>query len=247
MRKRTQFTSISSSVIIGGYLMMAAAFGAEKPNIIYILADDMGYGDVQCLNPERGKIATPHMDRLATEGMIFTDAHTSSSVCTPTRYGVLTGRYNWRTPLQKSVLWGYSDPLITADRLTVPSLLRQQGYKTAMIGKWHLGMKLPTLEGKPIMDGNKDLRKPKRTYVDWEGEIKEGPVDRGFDYFYGIAASLDMAPYIWIENDRFVGAGDNSQPTKPVPGFKKDQVLPEIGRKTVEYIGKQDGSKPFFV
>jgi len=220
---------------------------AAPPNIVYILADDMGYGDIQCLNPDRSKIPTPHIDRLAAEGMIFTDAHSTSSVCTPTRYGVLTGRYNWRTHLQKGVLWGFSAPLIEADRLTVPGLLKKQGYRTAMVGKWHLGMDLPVLEGKPIMDGPKDTRKPKATHIDWKGEIKNGPVDCGFDYLYGISASLDMAPYIWIENDRFIGAGDNSQPGKPAPGFEKDQVLPEIGRKTVEYIEKHDGKKPFFV
>lgn len=223
------------------------AHAAPKPNIIYILADDMGYGDVHCLNPERSKIATPHIDRLAAEGMIFTDAHSSSSVCTPTRYGVMTGRYNWRTHLQEGVIWGYSKPLIAADRLTVPQLLKQQGYNTAMIGKWHLGMELPTLDGKPVMEGKKDQRKPKKTNIDWKGEIKKGPVDRGFDYLYGISASLDMAPYIWIENDRFVGEADNHHPSKPAPGFKKDQVLASIGNKTVEYLKKQDASKPFFI
>ncbi|MFC5051828.1 sulfatase-like hydrolase/transferase [Rubritalea spongiae] len=220
---------------------------ATKPNIIYILADDMGYGDVQCLNPERGMIPTPHMDRLAKEGMIFTDAHSSSSVCTPTRYSVLTGRYNWRTQLQSGVLWGFSKPLISENRLTVPGLLKKAGYKTAMVGKWHLGMELPTIDGKTPIDGPKDTRSPQKTNVDWSGEIKNGPVDVGFDYLYGISASLDMAPYIWIENDRFVGAVDNERPRKPAPGFVKNQVLPEIGRKTVEYIGKQDSSKPFFI
>ena len=102
-----------------------------KPNIVFILADDLGYGDVQCLNPQRGKIATPHLDKLAAQGMTFTDAHSSSSVCTPTRYSILTGRYNWRTRLQSSVLYGYSAPLIAAERLTVPGLLKQHGYHTA--------------------------------------------------------------------------------------------------------------------
>lgn len=120
---------------------------AERPNIIYILADDMGYGDVQVLNPERGKILTPHMDRVAAEGMIFTDAHTTSSVCTPTRYSILTGRYNWRTELQKGVLNGYGEPLIPTDRMTVPSFLRDNGYTTAMIGKWHLGLGISTIDG----------------------------------------------------------------------------------------------------
>ncbi|MFC7338742.1 arylsulfatase [Haloferula chungangensis] len=233
--------------LIALFATIVALEAAPKPNIVYILADDMGYGDVRCLNPERGKIATPHIDRLAEEGMIFTDAHSSSSVCTPTRYGILTGRYNWRTQLQQGVLWGYSAPLIEADRLTVPALLKKQGYKTAMVGKWHLGMDLPVLEGKPIMDGPPDSRKPRQTHIDWKGEIKNGPVDRGFDYLYGISASLDMAPYIWIENDRFVGEADNSKPPQPAPGFVKAQVLPEIGRKTVEYIRKQDASQPFFV
>lgn len=239
---------ITYSISVICLLSPAVLRAAEKPNVIFILADDMGYGDVQALNPERGKIPTPHMDRLAKEGMIFTDAHSSSAVCTPTRYGVLTGRYNWRTKLQKGVLWGFSKPLIDADRLTVPKLLKQQDYNTAMVGKWHLGMDLPTLDGKdPIEGPKKDIRSPKKTNVDWEGEIKNGPVDVGFDYLYGISASLDMAPYIWIENKRFVGAVNNDQPLKPAPGFKKIDVLPEIGRKTVEYIGKQDKSKPFFV
>ena len=123
--------------------------GVERsnPNIIYILADDMGYGDVQCLNPERGMIATPHMDRVAAEGMIFTDAHTTSSVCTPTRYGIITGRYNWRTWKQEHVLDGYGLPLIPTTRMTVPSFLNENGYATAMIGKWHLGLEIATING----------------------------------------------------------------------------------------------------
>ncbi|MDX1926274.1 MAG: sulfatase-like hydrolase/transferase, partial [Pirellulaceae bacterium] len=113
---------------------------SHRPNIVFILADDLGYGDVHCLNPQRGKIATPHLDRLAAQGMVFTDAHSGSSVCTPTRYGLLTGRYAWRTRLQSGVLDGGNDePLIGADRLTVAGFLKQHGYSTACIGKWHLG------------------------------------------------------------------------------------------------------------
>ncbi|MGD7651703.1 MAG: sulfatase family protein [Verrucomicrobiales bacterium] len=235
---------ISRSLLIVTALAACSALvsAKTKPNIVYILADDMGYGDVHCLNPERGRIATPHLDRLASEGMVFTDAHSSSSVCTPTRYSIMTGRYNWRSPLQKSVLWGYSKPLIESERLTVAAFLKQQGYNTAMIGKWHLGMVMPTTDG-VLPNG----RKPKKTTIDWKGEIKEGPHDRGFDYYFGIPASLDMAPYVWIENDRFVSAADNNAPQKPADGFEKDQVLPGIGRKTVDFIRQQDGSKPFFV
>lgn len=129
-------------ILTAGLSVCSQVFSAsvEKPNIIYILCDDLGYGDVQCLNPERGKIKTPHLDRLAGQGMIFTEAHSSSAVCTPTRYGILTGRYNWRTHLQQGVLSGYSPPLIEKDRLTVPGFLKQHGYETACIGKWHLGM-----------------------------------------------------------------------------------------------------------
>ena len=215
---------------------------AEQPNIIFILADDLGYGDVQCLNPERGKIPTEHMDRLAAEGMIFTDAHSSSSVCTPTRYGVLTGRYNWRTRLQKSVLYGYGQALIDKDRLTVPGFLREQGYNTAAIGKWHLGMKMPTKDGKEANE--------KGSNVDWKGDIADGPTQRGFDYYYGISASLDMPPYIYIENEKFVGECTTKKAFHRKgwahADFEAVDVLPEIGNKTAQYIAQQTADKPFF-
>ena len=216
---------------------------ADRPNIIYILTDDLGYGDVHALNPDRGKIATPHMDRLAKQGMSFTDAHTSSSVCTPTRYGILTGRYNWRTRLQKHVLRGFDRPLIDVDRLTVADVLQQQGYTTACIGKWHLGLGLPAIQGKPNVGKNgKD--------VDWSGRISGGPVDLGFDYYYGISASLDMPPYIYIKNDRFVGSATATKvfgrKGPAHPDFEAVDVLPEIGRKTVKFIKRQRADKPFF-
>ncbi|MFC1766436.1 arylsulfatase [Planctomycetota bacterium] len=241
--------SLIASLVVLIACSFCTAQGA-KPNIVYILADDLGYGDVQCLNPERGKIATPHVDRLAAQGMVFTDAHTSSAVCTPTRYGILTGRYNWRTHLQAGVLVGYSEPLIVRDRLTVAGFLKAQGYATACVGKWHLGLDMPFVNGRP------EERHPKNVQMDWRSAIKNGPVTVGFDYFYGIPASLDMPPYIYIENDRFVGEGTS------VKGFSTDingenlrmgaaskdleavDVLPEIGRKAVEYISKQKG--PFF-
>ena len=217
-----------------------------KPNIVYILADDLGYGDVQVLSPERGKIATPVMDRLAAEGMIFTDAHSGSSVCTPTRYGILTGRYSWRTHLQRGVLYGYSQPLIAEDRLTVAGFLGEQGYNTAAIGKWHLGLGMPTIDGKPAAKDKTEAG----SNVDWTGVISDGPVDRGFDYFYGISASLDMDPYIYIENDRFVGECTTQKAFHRLgpshADFEAVDVLPEIGRKTVEFIQRQEKGKPFF-
>lgn len=216
---------------------------APKPNIVFIFADDMGYGDVQALNPERGKIATPAMDKLAKQGMVFTDAHTTSSVCTPSRYSLLTGRYNWRTSLQKSVTWGYSPPLIADDTLTVGKVLQQSGYKTAMIGKWHLGMHIQTSDGKPTAD----IRKLKKTNIDWSAKIKGGPIDRGFDYLFGISASLDMAPYIYIENDQFIGEVDNEKPSQPAEGFSKIDVLDEFGDRSAMYIKEHTGEKPFFL
>ncbi len=224
---------------------MLKASESAPPNIIYILADDLGYGDVQSLNPGRGKIATPHMDQLAAEGMVFTDAHSSSSVCTPTRYSILTGRYNWRTRLQSFVLMGYDDSLIAIERLTVADYLKGQGYNTAAIGKWHLGMGMPTKDGKPA-DKSGDN-------VDWKGVIRYGPSDHGFDYFYGISSSLNIPPFIYIENDRFVGEATVKKSFwrglegYANPDFEDIDVLGEIGQKTVEYIDQQDSDKPFFV
>ena len=215
----------------------------RNPNVVFIMADDLGYGDVQCLNPERGKIETPHIDQLASQGMTFTDAHSSSSVCTPTRYSILTGRYNWRTHLQKSVLYGFDKPLIAKDRMTVAELLQNEGYATAAIGKWHLGLEIPFTDDTPL-DGHNPQN------VDWDARINNGPVDRGFDYFYGISASLDMPPYIYIENDHFVGRGTATKAFNrkgpAEPRFEAVDVLQTIGEKSVEFIKQQNSSRPFF-
>ena len=238
-------------------LVMAADL--DKPNIVYILADDMGYGDVQCLNPERGKIATPNMDKVAADGMTFTDAHTTSSVCTPTRYGIMTGRYNWRTKLQKSVLNGYGLPLIAADRMTVPSFLSDNGYKTAMIGKWHLGLDIATTDGKKAEpSGGLKPKVGKGTFppeelsnIDWKGTIKGGPVDIGFDSWFGITASLDYPPYVWIRNRNWVGIGDHAKAfRRPGPAsedFEAIDVLDKLAAETVEYISEYKSEKPFFL
>ena len=119
------------------FFSKVSLFGEVKPNIVYVICDDLGYGDVQCLNPKDGKIPTPHVDRLASEGMTFTDAHSGSSVCTPTRYGVMTGRYSWRTKLQSGVVQGFAPCLISQDSPTVATFLQDTGYHTAIIGKWH--------------------------------------------------------------------------------------------------------------
>ena len=150
------------------FLILAAisplAFG-RAPNIIFILADDMGYGDPAYAG---GKITTPHLDRLAKEGMNFTDAHTSSSVCTPTRYGILTGRYNWRSPMKKGVLNGFSPPLIPESRMTVAKLLGEAGYSSSVIGKWHLGLDWKK-SGKP------GSGKGKGWDIDYTAKVGGGP------------------------------------------------------------------------
>ena len=169
------------------------------------------------------------------------DAHSSSSVCTPTRYGILTGRYNWRTHLQRGVLWGYSEPLIDQERMTVAELMKQNGYTTACFGKWHLGMVMPTTNG--ILPKG---RRPKKLNIVWDGEIKNGPVSLGFDYFFGISASLDMAPYFFIENNSFMGEIDPENKKVTAKKFKAVEVLSEICHRTVDYIGKQKPGKPFF-
>lgn len=228
----------------------------EKPNIIFILADDLGYGDVRAFNPN-GKIATPYLDKLAAEGMKFTDAHSSSAVCTPSRYSILTGRYPWRTRLQESVLWGYSSHLIEPERLTVASFLKQNGYYTAGIGKWHLGMDWP-LKSKPSTDTINFL-KPSGSLlintgweVDYHKPIANGPNSNGFDYFYGISASLDMPPFAFIENNRTVGIPtvikEYVRPGPAEKDFEAVNVLPVFVQKTRQVITSNAATKnPFFI
>ena len=264
---------LSASMILSVFL----GCGSEKvisietdktetlPNIIYILADDMGYGDISGLNENSG-IRTPNMDRLVEEGIHFTDYHTNSAVCTPTRYGVLTGRYAWRSRLKTGVLWGYDEPLIEADRVTVASYLQSCGYTTACIGKWHLGLGWQ----------RKDVSRPIRKYewdnvfqegddsnVDFSTPVTGGPSELGFDYSYIIPASLDMSPYVYLENDRVVelptaftpgkdqevdGRGVFWRSGEVSPSFDFEDVLPNLTRDAVAFIEKQAGKEmPFFL
>ena len=215
----------------------------EPPNIVFILADDMGYGDPGSYNPA-SRIPTPSIDRLADEGLRFTDAHTPSAVCSPTRYGILTGRYAWRTQLQSGVLWGYSPALIEDGRLTIASLLQSHGYRTAAVGKWHLGL------------GSGDR-------TDYSQPLRPGPNAAGFDYFFGIPASLDMTPYVYVENEHVVEAATDSIASSEgrrsggdgfwrggaiAPGFRHIDVLPTLTDRAVTFIEEQEGSaSPFFL
>ncbi len=239
--------------LLCGWLMCLTALAADRPNIIVILADDQGFGDLGANNPQ-SKIATPHLDALAKGGLRFTDGHTSSGVCTPTRYSLLTGRYHWRTRLQNGVLGGFSPPLIAKDRLTVAGLLKQQGYATGCFGKWHLGMSFPLVGGGHADDGGDFSKNPKDfTKVDFGGDILGGPVDHGFDAFYGISASLDMPPFVWIKDRRVTEIPSATKTwlrTGPAgPKFEAVDVMPSVIDKAIAFIGAQqkaDPAKPFF-
>ena len=243
-----------------------------KPNIVYFFVDDMGCGDASFLNPE-GKIQTPNIDRLAREGMTFTDAHSSSAVCTPSRYSVLTGRYNWRSPLQKGIVQVFGDPLIDADRLTVPGYLKQHGYHTACIGKWHLGMgwdfETTAEDFHPsVQAGGKHCTEPEREATPEQQALwKEcfskpttgGPTTRGFDSYFGVDIP-NWPPYCFIENDRTVGIpseflpkrllGDNLASTAgpAMPYWHFEQLLPTWAKKADEYFEERaEAEEPFFL
>jgi arylsulfatase A-like enzyme len=237
---------------------VAKADSVARPNIVLILADDMGWGDPQCYQPG-SKIPTPNLDRLAAEGMRFTDAHTPSSVCTPTRYGLLTGRYCWRTWLDKGVLDGFGPPLIGPNESTLAKMLGEQGYSTACVGKWHLGMQWHNLDGKPI-----GVRGPNRFRpgddVDFKRDTTGGPNDVGFDQYFGISASLDMSPYAYLRNRRVESLPTNRHEEikgtiflngvsgVESPGFDVHQVLGRLADEAVGVIAAAGAnSRPFFL
>ena len=236
------------SCVLGWLWLGVVGFAADtlRPNILFILADDMGVGDVSALNP-KSIWRTPHLDRLAREGMIFDDAHSSSALCTPTRYTFLTGRHSWRGKLKKGVLNGYSPSLIEPGRLTLPGFLRAQGYATAMFGKWHLGLDFAKKGAKP-------------EDIDYTKPFGGGPLAHGFERFHGISASLDMPPYVWLENDRVSQppagtVGDSAAPklwrAGPIGAdFKMEEVQPRLTEKTIAYLGERAAARdgrPFFL
>lgn len=230
----------------------------EHPNIVVILADDFGVGDIQAhyLN---NKIATPYLDQLVRQGMSFSDAHSPSAVCSPTRYGLLTGRYAWRTRLQEWVIAAYEPPLISADRPTLPGFLKKHGYQTDCIGKWHLGWNWPGPQASRMTEAKNGQ---KNFTWDFTKRIADGPVDRGFDYFYGVDLP-NLPPFTFIENDRIVTQPTaryiydptegtvmprGSDGTPMAPNWQFDQILPEITKRAVQQIhkrAKQD--QPFFL
>jgi len=235
MKKASYLTFLAAATACAG------ATAQERPNIVLILADDLGIGDVNFFN-EDGKIQTPNIDALCRSGVSFTDAHATSALSTPSRYSVMTGRYPWRSSLKQSAIEGFHPSILADGRSTMANMLSDMGYNTACIGKWHLG-----IDWQRNADGSVNLFSP----------VGGSPVEHGFDYFFGLSASLDMAPYIFIENKQVTEKETREFPKGKgvlllhggVGGkeFKTEECLPEITRRALNFIGQQSSEKPFFL
>ena len=229
-------------------LFAAPVMAAEQPNIIVILADDMGMDSVSAFNDSLG-FKTPCIDALVQEGMVFSEGHSGSAVCTPTRYGLLTGRYSWRSRLKKSIIPQWDAPLIEEGRLTMTSMLKTRNYDTAAIGKWHLGWNWPFTTKGPVPVGNAGaLAKRAKQGIDWNASVTGGPNSCGFDYYFGDDV-INWPPFVYIENKNVLGTPDSKKGWKtPDSDWAKDRVLPTITSKAVAYIEeKAKTDTPFFL
>jgi arylsulfatase A-like enzyme len=262
---------LAAVILVMACCMAGESHAAERPNILIIYADDLGYGDVQCYNPDRGKIPTPHIDRLASEGMRFTDAHSSSGVCSPSRYTLLTGRYHWRTRLTKGIVGAWEPPLIDPDRLTIGSLAIAHGYRTTAIGKWHLGWNWPVDPAdKPLLataakgkerGGPADVTDAHRAA--WQRifsrAIGGGPTACGFESYFGTDVP-NWPPFCFIENDRTIGIPTtllslddfkNNRASRQGPAladWKLEAVLPTLRDRAVSFIAESaQEKKPFLL
>lgn len=252
-------TDASGSAVPGVVLPADEASGQPRtPNIVLVLADDLGYGDVGVFNA-RGRIPTPHLDRLAREGLRFTDAHTPSAVCTPTRYGLLTGRYPWRTRLARGVLWGNGESLIEPGRATLATLLQGRGYHTAGVGKWHLGLRWAVKPGATADRATNNDKAPV-DWIDYAQPIADGPTHHGFDEYFGLPASLDMRDYVYVDGTRvteqptatIAGVPSNlpafHRPGRAGPSFRPERVLADLTARAVRNVRERSrDAKPFFL
>jgi arylsulfatase A len=253
--------SISLFVLAALFQLIAVSFNAsgaeaERPNIVILYADDMGYGDLACQNPD-SKIPTPNLDRLAAEGTRFTDAHSSSGVCTPSRYAMLMGRYHWRK--FHGIVNSFDPPVLDKERTTLAELLRAQGYRTACIGKWHLGWDWKSIQRDPNQKPDPKEGYPPEAF-DWTRPLPGGPLDHGFDYYFGDDVP-NFPPYTWFENDRLLAppterlqtklkTAEGNFETRPGPAVADWDfyaVMPRLTDKAVQWIGKQTVDQPFFL
>jgi arylsulfatase A-like enzyme len=248
------------------FLVFVTSPAPAKPNLLIVYADDLGYGDVQCYNPDRGRIPTPNIDKLAAEGMRFTDGHSSSGVCTPSRYTLLTGRYHWRTKLQSGIVSLWGGPLIAPDRMTIGTLAKQHGYRTACIGKWHLGWDWPIPADRAALFKEKPKGEAAATEAHravWREVFSQaiggGPVTRGFDLYFGTDVP-NWPPYCFIENDRTVGIPSeflparligNNQASNQGPALADwtlEPILPALGDRAAAFIQEAAaGDEPFLL
>jgi len=253
MRNTILFSAFILALITISY--SAKSQKQTRPNIVILYADDMGVADVSCGNP-MAKIQTPNIDRLAEEGMMFSDGHSSSGICSPSRFALLTGQHHWRR--FHGIAGAYEESFFEPEDFTIAKMFQKQGYHTAAFGKWHLGWNWEAIV-KPGVDFNDEEQRVKAESYDWTRRFPDGPVDQGFDYYFG-DGTINFPPYCWIENDRVI-----SPPVKPVMksnpleggGTFRDgpmaedwnpyDVLPNITEKTVEWIGKQKKDEPFFI
>lgn len=225
MKNKLKYNGLCINILTGVLITMtsgnvlATNVETKKPNVIVIYYDDMGYGDMGAnwatkakipkdsafLNPSVPSL-TPNLDQFAAEGVRFTHGHSSDGVCSPSRYSLLTGQYSWRTSLKKGVTGGYSPTFMAESDFTIGKMFRRHGYKTAMVGKWHIGMTFYDKQGKPYSQKSGNSSKVlENGYVDFSHEVQDTPAHRGFDYWFGTPASLDMPPYAWLESDKQTG------------------------------------------
>jgi arylsulfatase A len=256
------FKNIFTLFLLVSTLLACKDQKSELPNIVIFYADDMGYGDLNCLNPE-SKIPTPHLDQLASEGMLFTDAHSSSGVCSPSRFAMLTGMYHWRR--QHGIVNSFGKPFFNEADITLPEVLSANGYTTACIGKWHLGWdwEFKNEPSGEVVQWGRSTKFYGPEDIDWTQPVSGGPVDRGFDYYFG-DGTINFPPYAWVENDRIIEAPTEImdisnigfetkegnwefRPGPKVKGWDPYEVLPELTEKAIEWVNNRSRNQPFFL